>query len=71
MNLIARVICDVWVRPEPSRGRSDAIRYCPLLFWIAEHDDAGSGVAPLLANAPPTVAASATMAISADAPAPA
>ena len=40
-------------------------------FWIAEHDDAGSGVAPLRAIAPLTVATRATTAISADNPAPA
>src|SRR3954451_4004967 len=70
MNLIARVICSVCVRPEPSRGRSDATRIWPLPFWIAEHDDAGSGVALLRANAPLTVATRATIAITADALAP-
>src|SRR5581483_5550684 len=70
MNLIARVICSVWVRPEPSRGRSDATRIWPLPFWIAEQDDAGRGVALLRANAPLTVATSAAIAMRADAPAP-
>src|SRR5437588_6626132 len=59
----------VCVRPEPSRGRSDAISSFPLAFTIAEHDDAGSGVALLRAIA--LIAATrATIAISADAPAP-
>ncbi len=71
MNLIARVIWDVWVRPDPCSGRSEAISRFPPAFWIAEHDDAGSGVAPLRATAPLTIATSATMATSADTPVPA
>jgi hypothetical protein len=43
----------------------------PLGFWIAEHDAAGSGVAPLVrAIAPLAIVTSATTAITADAPAP-
>jgi hypothetical protein len=71
MYAIAFVIWTVWVRPEPWRGRSEAIRYCPLPFWIAEHDDAGKGVALEWAIAPPTVTASTTIATPTDAPTPA
>ena len=38
--------------------------------FLAKHDDAGSGVEPLRAIAPLTIVARATIAISADAPAP-
>ncbi len=71
MNLIARVIWVVCVRPEPCSGRSEAISRFPLGFCIAEHDDAGSGVAPLRAIAPLTATTSATVAITADTPVPA
>ena len=52
MYAIAFVIWIVWVRPEPWSGRSEAIRYCPLGFWIAEHDDAGKGVAARVGDGP-------------------
>src|ERR1700751_3946994 len=70
MNLIARVICSVCVRPDPSRGRTEATRIWPLGFWIAEQDDAGRGVALLREEGPATIATNAANAITADTPAP-
>src|SRR5919201_6094466 len=51
MKAIAFVISIVCVRPAPWSGRSEATRTLPLPFWIAEHDDAGSGDAPDRATA--------------------
>src|SRR5262245_54536266 len=60
MNSIAFVISIVCVRPAPWSGRSEAMRYFPPLFLIAEQLDAGSGLAPERAIAPLTVAVSTT-----------
>src|SRR5207247_10548938 len=68
MKAIAFVISIVCVRPAPWSGRSDATRTFPLPFWIAEHDDAGSGVAPERATAPTVTASAATASAAASAP---